>query len=393
MMDTGDNDELRARFLGGMAQAAATVNVVTTDGPRGRFGVTVSAMSSVSADMERPVLLVCVHHLSPAAPAILANGVFCVNVLRDDQSYISDTFAGRFKDQLADKFDCARWTTQVTGAPRVVDPLVAFDCRVLSHNLIGTHYVFYGEVEDIFTGARGSPLIYANRAYGMASRIERAASLGAGKAAEGRRLAVACFHTFGPFILPEVIEKLRARESRIELALVEGDHRRVIESLMAGESEVALVYDLGLPETVQHETLTELTPYVLLAEGHPLAEKPELTPDDLAGEPMVLLDAPPSRDYFLSILRGAGVEPDVAFRSASFEMVRGLVGHGLGFTLLATKPASAITYDGRPLASRPLVSGAEPSRVVLAYRRGARLSPPAEEFAWLCREVFGVDLA
>jgi len=62
--------DLRARFLGGMAQAAATVNIVTTDGPRGRAGVTVSAMSSVSADMEKPVLLVCVHHLSPAAPAI-----------------------------------------------------------------------------------------------------------------------------------------------------------------------------------------------------------------------------------------------------------------------------------------------------------------------------------
>jgi flavin reductase (DIM6/NTAB) family NADH-FMN oxidoreductase RutF len=128
MTDSPASD-LRARFLGGMAQAAATVNIVTTDGPRGRSGVTVSAMSSVSADMDKPVLLVCVHHLSPAAPAILANGVFCVNVLRDDQSYISDSFAGRFKDELPDKFDCVQWTTQVTGAPRVVDPLVAFDCR------------------------------------------------------------------------------------------------------------------------------------------------------------------------------------------------------------------------------------------------------------------------
>jgi DNA-binding transcriptional LysR family regulator len=342
--------------------------------------------------MEKPVLLVCVHHLSPAAPAILANGVFCVNVLRDDQSYISDSFAGRFKDELADKFDCAQWTTQVTGAPRVVDPLVAFDCRVREHTRVGTHYVFFGEVQDIFVAVRGSPLIYANRAYGAASRIERAASLGAGAAAEGRKLSVGCFHTFGPFILPEVIGKLHARENRIELFLVEGDQRRVLESLLAGETELALLYDLDLPDEVQRETLTELTPYVLLPDGHSLAAKPQLSPQDLAGEPMVLLNAPPSRDYFLSILREAGVEPDVAFRSASFEMVRGLVGHGLGFTLLATKPASAMTYDGRALVSRPLIAATEPSRVVLAYRRGARLSPPAEEFAWLCRDFFGIDL-
>jgi len=387
-MDDSDRPNLRARFLGGMSYAAATVNIVTTNGPGGRAGVTVSAMSSVSADTARPTLLVCVHHLAPAAAAILENGIFCVNVLRDDQSYISDTFAGRFNEQISDKFDCAQWTTQVTGAPRVIDPLVAFDCRMMSHSRIGTHYVFFGEVEDIFTAERGSPLIYANRAYGATSRIDPAGSIGAGLAAAEGRLAVACFHTFGPFILPGLL----AREPGLDLVLVEGDQRRVQESLLAGESEVGLLYDLDLSDEIQCETLTELHPYVLLAEGHELAAKPDLTPQDLAGKPMVLLNAPPSRDYFLSILRDAGVEPDIAFRSTNFEMVRGMVGHGLGYALLATKPASSMTYDGRALVTRPLQSDTGASRVVLAYRRGARLSAPAERFAWLCRDFFGIDL-
>ncbi len=393
-MDGSDPTDLRNRFLAGMSQAAATVNIVTTDGKAGRSGVTVSAMSSVSADMEKPTLLVCVHHLAPAAAAILDNGVFCVNVLRDDQSYISDTFAGRFKEQVADKFDCTAWTTQVTGAPRVVDPLVAFDCRLMTHTRIGTHYVFFGEVMDIFAAERGSPLIYSNRAYGATTQIERAASIGAGAAAAASRLAVACFHTFGPFILPTLIEKLRAREDGSNLVLIEGDHRRVTESLLTGEAEVALVYDLGLGDNLVRETLTQLHPYVLLPEGHALAAHAELTPAELAAYPMVLLDAPPSRDYFLSIMRNAGIEPKVAFRSSRFEMVRSLVGHGLGYALLSTKPACGMTYDGRALTTRPLKGGSvEATRVVLAYRRGAKLSPAAEEFAWLCREFFGVDLA
>jgi DNA-binding transcriptional LysR family regulator len=178
----------------------------------------------------------------------------------------------------------------------------------------------------------------------------------------------------------------------LDLVLVEGDQRRVQESLLAGESEVGLLYDLDLSDEIQCETLTELHPYVLLAEEHKLAMKSELTPQDLAGQPMVLLNAPPSRDYFLSILRDAGVEPDIAFRSANFEMVRGMVGHGLGYALLATKPASSMTYDGRALVTRPLQSATGASRVVLAYRRGARLSAPAERFAWLCRDFFGIDL-
>ena len=50
--------DLKKRFFDGMSQAACTVNVVTTDGAAGRAGVTVSAMSSVSADTPRPTLLV-----------------------------------------------------------------------------------------------------------------------------------------------------------------------------------------------------------------------------------------------------------------------------------------------------------------------------------------------
>ena len=105
---------LRERFISAMSQSASTVNVITTDGAAGRAGITVSAMSSVSADTPRPTLLACVHHMSVAASAIIANGVFCVNVLRNDQAYISDAFAGRSKDELGDKFDCAGWTTLST---------------------------------------------------------------------------------------------------------------------------------------------------------------------------------------------------------------------------------------------------------------------------------------
>jgi len=168
-------DILRRTFLEAMSHTAATVNIVTTDGPAGRAGVTVSAMASVSADTPAPSLLVCLHHMGSAAPAILANGVFCVNVLRADQAHISDVFAGRVRMQDDDKFSCAEWATQMTGAPRVVDPLVAFDCRLTHSELMGTHHVMFGAVADIFIARHGLPLIYANRAYGTPAQLDRAA--------------------------------------------------------------------------------------------------------------------------------------------------------------------------------------------------------------------------
>lgn len=391
-MANGETARLRSRFLQGMSHAACTVNVITTDGPAGRAGVTVSAMSSVSADSPKPTLLVCVHHNSPASVKIIDNGVFCVNVLRDDQSYISDTFAGRFKDQIADKFDCADWSAMPTGAPRLVDSLVGFDCRVISSEKVGTHYVFMGEVEDIFVADRGSPLIYANRAYGSASRIEGPATIGTGRReTTTRELSVGCFHTFGPYVLPEMLSRLNAQDGGIHLNLIEGDQRRIQESLFAGETEIGLLYDIDLSPELETTVLTVLKPYVLLPGGHPLAANTQVTPRDLVGEPMILLNAPPSPDYFTKILRDAGIEPDIAFRSSSFEMVRGMVGHGLGYSLLATRPASSMTYDGKALVTRPLVANANPSRVVLAVRKGTTLSPPAERFVWFCREFFELD--
>ena len=73
--------ELRAAFMEGMSRAATFVAVATTDGEGGRAGVTVSSLTSVSADGEMPSLLLCIHHQSPAASAILKNRAFCANLL------------------------------------------------------------------------------------------------------------------------------------------------------------------------------------------------------------------------------------------------------------------------------------------------------------------------
>ena len=161
--------DIRAQFLDGMSRAAFCVNVVSTDGPAGRAGVTVSAMSSVSADGNSPTVLVCIHYQSKTAAAIVENGVFCINVLRDDQSNIADRFGGR-KLGDADKFAYGRWVEGDTRAPRLADAVVAFDCRVLSAERVGTHHIFIGAVASVTMGL-GTALIYADRAYGKAQRI------------------------------------------------------------------------------------------------------------------------------------------------------------------------------------------------------------------------------
>ena len=379
---------LRQRFLLGMSHAACTVNVVTTDGIAGRHGVTVSAMVSVSADTPRPTLLVCIHHLSPVADALLQNGVFCVNVLREDQTHISDAFAGRTGVHGAAKFDSARWATQATGAPRVVDALVAFGCRVTGSDRIGSHFVVFGSVEEIAIAGGGAPLIYANRAYGVPQRFHARPS--PGTVTSSNALSLGCFQTFGPYIVPALIARLTKLHPGLSLTLLEADQTQLIAGLRRADIDVALLYDFGLSEEMRTETLAELTPYVLLPQGHPLAEESSLSLETLAREPLVLLDIDPSREYFLSLFRRIGLEPLVGYRTHSLEMVRGFVGHGLGYSLLATKPANNMSYDGRALVARPVSNAVSKSRLVLATLASRPMNAMAGELAAHCRAFFHV---
>jgi len=373
------SQDFKNKFFKGMSFAAATVNVITSDGPAGRVGLTVSAMSSVSADTPRPTLLICVNENSSAAAPILKNGVFCVNILHNHQSFISDVFAGRYKEKIETKFDCTTWVTGETGAPRVADVLVGFDCRIVSTKKVGTHHVIFGEVVDITVAEKGSALIYANRSYGSAQPIVVPSSVKFRDGHTPDTLSIGCFHTFAPYFIPGLIKDFTKQEQGLSVSLVEGDNRRIKEALVAGEVEVALMYDFDLPDNIETMLLSKLTPYVLLAEDHPLAKHEEIKQEDLHDEPMISVAEDVSRDKLEGELRVRGIEPNVIFRAASFEMMRGMVSQGLGFALALTRSVSTRSYEGKTLVTRPMSNPLPSCSVVLAKRKDEELSKAATQ--------------
>jgi flavin reductase (DIM6/NTAB) family NADH-FMN oxidoreductase RutF len=153
----------REHFITAMGRAVTSVNVVTTLGAAGRYGVTVSAFSSVSADP--PMVLVCINREGRACEAVRRNRVFCVNVLGDAHEEISRVFAGQSPVPEEGRFGCANWTRLETGAPALEGALAVFDCRVDSSHEYGTHTVFIGLVLEARHGD-GLPLLYTQRSYG-----------------------------------------------------------------------------------------------------------------------------------------------------------------------------------------------------------------------------------
>jgi flavin reductase len=149
-----------ADFIDSMSRAVNGVSIVTTDGPHGRFGLTVSSMTSVSASP--PMLLVCVNRHAVPHDAIRENGRFSINVLAASQQGMANHFAGRTEDAYT--FDPTSWDTSGS-LPRLRQATAWFECRLSSAMSFGSHTVFVGEVVAACAGEE-TPLLYTGRDYG-----------------------------------------------------------------------------------------------------------------------------------------------------------------------------------------------------------------------------------
>lgn len=201
-------------------------------------------------------------------------------------------------------------------------------------------------------------------------------------------LDLGCFVTFAPFYLPRLLLEFAATHPSVRVSVQEGALDVLQDRLISGACELALLYRLGIRDTVETEVLTRLSPYALLGRDHPLAARKALSLKDLAPEPLVLLDLPHSRDYFRTMFVRAGIDPRITHRSLSFEMVRGLVANGHGYSILNLRPSGDLSYDGARVVCRPLRDPLEPLSIVLARVKGARLTRRALAFAAHCRDYF-----
>lgn len=153
----------RKTYRDAMARLGAAVNIITTIGADGPRGFTASAVCSVTDDP--PTLLLCVNRNSDSHDPLKTNGVLCVNTLAGSHEELSGLFAGSTGLQGADRFKYGKWTTLLTGCPVLEDAAVSFDCRVVDVTEVGTHTVFFAEVDAIRVDAKHEGLIYFGRAY------------------------------------------------------------------------------------------------------------------------------------------------------------------------------------------------------------------------------------
>lgn len=183
------------------------------------------------------------------------------------------------------------------------------------------------------------------------------------------RLKVGYYAPIAPAFLPQVIKQLVDDNPRVDFRLVECDNQSAQAGLVTGAFDVIICVGESLKPEITCATLIEVPAYVLVPENHALALKGSVSLQELHQQDLVLLDLPVVSEYYGRLFDQAGIKPRIAGTATSIEMVRSLVGAGLGCSILHMRPASDLTYAGDYIKAIPLYPSCDTLKIVLGHRQ------------------------
>jgi len=146
-------------FRNACARFATGVAIATVADAGGTpHGLTVNSFASVS--LEPPLVLICIAKTATAYSVFQRAEGFAINVLRAEQSVLSQRFAAKQED----RFEGLPWRPGLYGAPVLDGVLAVLECAMHSSFEAGDHTVFIGRVEKA-GWHDGAPLVYFSSAY------------------------------------------------------------------------------------------------------------------------------------------------------------------------------------------------------------------------------------
>jgi flavin reductase (DIM6/NTAB) family NADH-FMN oxidoreductase RutF len=154
------DDEFRSL----MAGVCAPVTVVTTAGPDGPAGSTVSAFASLS--LHPPLVSVAFGLDSSLLPHIQRTGRFGINILAHGQEDVAVRFARRG----VDRFAAVSWRPD-HGLPRLTAASGWAVCELYKDVEAGDHRLLFGLVTQASRRDDTAPLVYADQTYGTHSEF------------------------------------------------------------------------------------------------------------------------------------------------------------------------------------------------------------------------------
>lgn len=149
-----------AAFRDGMRALAGAVTVLATFHQGRRWGLTATAVCSLSA--APPRLIACINQRGASYAAFRASRRLAVNVLAEDQFTVAERFAG-LDAVSGDRFSAGTWTAgALENLPVLEGAVSVFECLVAEMIDAVTHAILIGDIAAVCTNPGARPLLYCD---------------------------------------------------------------------------------------------------------------------------------------------------------------------------------------------------------------------------------------
>jgi LysR family transcriptional regulator, hydrogen peroxide-inducible genes activator len=201
------------------------------------------------------------------------------------------------------------------------------------------------------------------------------------------RVRLGAIPTVAPYLLPALVERLRAHAPGIELVFHEGTTESLLRQLQEGTLDFALASPpFPAAARLDYEELREDELLVALPDDHPLAGEATIEMAALGEEPLVLMH----ESHCLSrqtraLCQARGMQPGLTIESAQLDTALALVAAHQGLTLVPAMAREALSRH--PVRFVRLAPRSAFRSVGLAWPSARLLTRAQEAFLGAAREL------
>ena len=209
-------------------------------------------------------------------------------------------------------------------------------------------------------------------------------------------------HHLGAIVLPQILPEYNALYPGISIDLFEGSTEPQEQHLISGEMDFSImhapVYDVLANPSLQYEVLKRYSFIIAMSRNNPLTEKAVPTPGYpypvldvklLADQPLLTLHKEQRiRHVTDSVLRKAGIQPEIRLLCRNYMSLEKLAAEGMGVTMLPSEYVAANSFENPPAFFSIDASYPAYWDLWIATLKGAFLSKADEYLLEILRKKF-----
>ncbi len=193
------------------------------------------------------------------------------------------------------------------------------------------------------------------------------------------RLKLGTVPTVTESFLPTAISRFRSAHPNVELSIHSAQQSGLSRMLESREVELAITWesaggDTRRDDSIQIRPLFRDPSMLLVPAEDPLTSNRSVQMNQLRNEHWIIRTSPSVLQVLTQACRTADFEPIVSFEARSYQEVQAMVAIGMGVALVPRLSLYSLRKDVRAMQITPEPPG---RRIVLAHRKGDRLSPAA----------------